>query len=286
MAPKTWILVAVVFASAPALAAAPPVGYATATGYFKKETRPTLYQPLNVLDGREITAWCTSSADSLSDQLRFGFKGNVRIDEVRIYTGNGADDASFQEFSRAKKFSLKSPTNARTFTVADQRGLQQVAIRPPLTGAYFSMEILDQYPAEDPESPVCVTDVVFYSDGKPLNGPWLTQKLKYDKQKAPLLGTWFSGYEGAPERFLSFNFDGTYRYDYQPIDQNKKARSFSGDFEVSGNRLVLEVPGKGKVTLKIKRERVGEEGAGSKRVMTFEGKDLPDDLKDTFRDQP
>ena len=31
-------------------AAAAGVGFAQATGYFKKDTRPTLYQPLNLLD--------------------------------------------------------------------------------------------------------------------------------------------------------------------------------------------------------------------------------------------
>ena len=39
--------------------------------------------------------------------------------------------------------------------------------------------------------------MIFYTDGKPLNGAWLTQKLKYDKHRAPLLGTWYAGYEGA-----------------------------------------------------------------------------------------
>ena len=32
------------------------IGYAQATGYFKKESRPTLYQPLNLLDARDATA--------------------------------------------------------------------------------------------------------------------------------------------------------------------------------------------------------------------------------------
>ena len=37
-------------------AEAAPVGYAQASGYFKKDSRPSLYQPLNLLDGREATS--------------------------------------------------------------------------------------------------------------------------------------------------------------------------------------------------------------------------------------
>src|SRR5262249_45151494 len=152
--------------------------------------------------------------------LTFGFKDMAKIDEVRIYTGNGFDDRTFQDFSRAKKLVLKAPTGARTIMLADHRGLQAVAVNPPLAGAQFMLEIVEEFPAEDPEMPVCITDVIFYSDGKPLNGSWLTQRLKYDKGQAPLLGTWFAGPEGAPDRFLSFFFDGTYRLVFQPFDEN------------------------------------------------------------------
>lgn len=262
-------------------ASSAPIGYAQSTGYYKKETRPTLYQPLNLLDGREVSVWCTSGGDPLNDKLFFGFKGPATIDEVRVYTGNGSDDASFQEFSRAKKFSIKSSHGARSFTVADQRGLQSVSLQPPLSGTNFTLEILDLYPAEDPDSPVCVTDIVFYSHGKPLNGPWLTQKLKYDKQRAPVLGTWYSGYVGAPERFLSLFFDKTYRLDYEPIDTAKKVRAFTGEYEVYGSRVTLTVPGKGKFTGKLSRRT--DEGGG--RTLTFEGA-APEDLKEAFRDQP
>jgi hypothetical protein len=258
-----------------------PIGYAQATGYFKKDTRPTLYQPLNLLDARENTAWCTSGADPLNEELFFGFKGSSRIDEVRIYTGNGFDDSTFKEFSRAKKFSIKGPAGAQSFTVADQRGLQAISLNPPITGAQLRMEVLDLYPSEDPDQPVCVTDIVFLADGKPLNGSWLTQKLKYNKQQAPYLGTWFAGYEGAPDRFLSFYFDGSYRYVFDPYDKSmQKDKVLSGSYEISGNRITLEVPGKGKVSARIHREKGKEKGF----ELVLEG-DLPEDLKQTFRDQ-
>ena len=47
----------------PSVALAAPVGYAQATGYYKQSSRPTLYQPLNLLDGRETTG-CMSVTSS------------------------------------------------------------------------------------------------------------------------------------------------------------------------------------------------------------------------------
>ncbi|HEX4621799.1 MAG TPA: hypothetical protein VH208_09560 [Myxococcaceae bacterium] len=265
-----------------AFASAPPIGYAQATGYFKKDTRPTLYQPLNLLDGREVTAWCSPTADPLSEQITFGFKDAARIDEVRVYTGNGFDDSTWKEFSRAKKLSLKGPVAGAKFQVADERGLQSVPINPPLVGARFTLEVLDQYPSEDPDAPVCITDIVFYSEGKPLNGSWLTQKLKYDKGRAQLMGTWFAGPEGAPDHFLSFYFDGSFQYSYEPFDPTVKHKSFHGEYDASGSRLALDLPGKGRVSVRIHRDKKGDD-AGA-RTLNLEG-DLPEDMKLTFRDK-
>jgi hypothetical protein len=269
----------------PALSfASPQIGYAQATGYYKQDSRPTLYQPLNMLDGREITSWCSASADVFAETLTFGFKGVATIDEIRIYTGNGFDDRTFQEFGRAKKLVIRSISGAQTLTVSDRRGLQAVLLRPPMSGLEFTMDIADQYPAEDPEMPVCITDVVFYSEGKALNGAWLTQKLKYDRNQSPILGTWFAGPEGAADRFLSFFFDGTYRFAYQPYDPEAKAHSFAGSYEASSSRLNLEIPGKGRSTVKLRRETKEKPPGNVRRTLLLEG-DLPDELKQAYRDR-
>lgn len=264
------------FASARAQA----IGYAQATGYFKKATRPSLYQPLNLLDGREATAWCSSGSDVLNDQLSFGFKGPVRIDKINVYTGNGFDKSTWEEFSRARKLAIKSAFGAQTFTLNDQRGQQSVDFNPPLEGANFVLEILDVYPAEDPDVPTCLTDVVFFSGGKPLNGSWLTQKLKYDRTQAPYLGTWYAGYEGAPDHFLSFYFDGTYRYVYEPFDKSlNKPKSFGGSYDPGASRVSIELPGKGKVSAAVSRGT-----SETAHTLKLSG-DLPKELEQTFRDR-
>ncbi len=257
------------------------IGYAQATGYFKKDTRPTLYQPLNLLDGRDATAWCSPSADPLNDALSFGFNGPVTVDALRISTGNNFDASTFQEFARAKKLRLRAGKQTQVIDLQDVRGEQSIPLKTSLTAARFTLEVVDQYPAEDPDMPACLTDVVFVTDGKPLNGPWLTTKLKYDKHAAAVLGTWYAGYEGTPDQFLSFNFDGTFRYSFEPFDTRRaKEKVLEGGYDVSASRVVFELKGK-RHSAKYSKDPAKKGG----HTLSFDG-DVPEDLKQQFRSVP
>lgn len=268
-----------------ALVAAPAsaggIGYAQATGYFKKDSRPTLYQPLNLLDARDITAWCSTTSDPLNELLSFGFNGPVRIEELRINSGNNFDANTWNEFGRARKLVVKSGKQSQTITIEDVRGAQAVQLNPPMLGSRFTIEVLDQYPAEDPDASVCVTDIVFVSEGKPLNGPWLTTKLKYDKATALVMGTWYAGFEGTPDRFLSLNFDGTFRYSYEPFDTTRnKEKVVQGTYDASSSRIVFEIGGK-KTAVKFSKDPAKKGGFN----LNFDG-ELPEDLKGSWRSQP
>jgi hypothetical protein len=272
---------AAVLAALPAFAG--PIGYAQATGYYKKDSRPTLYQPLNMLDGRDNTAWCTTTGDPLNDHLTFGFKGPEHIDEIHITTGNNFSADTFAQFARAKKIEIKGPTGGQTFIVADQRGPQTIAINPPLDGARFTVEVLDLYPSDDVDAPVCITDFIFVSGGKAASGNWLGAKLKYDKHIAQIMGTWFGGYEDAPDRFLSFFFDGTFSFTYEPYDTSKyQPKSVSGEFDVSPGRVTFQI-GKAKKSAKMNLD--ANRGKKGGQMLVFEG-ELPDELKQTFRSVP
>lgn len=265
--------------AAPALAGG--IGYAQATGYFKKDSRPTLYQPLNLLDGRDATAWCSTTSDPLSELLTFGFNGPVRLEELRISTGNNFDASTWNDFSRAKKLVIKSGKQSQTITVEDVRGSQAVQLNPPMLGSRFVIEVLDHYSAEDPDASVCMTDLVFVAEGKPLNGPWLTTKLKYDKAAALVMGSWYAGFEGTPDRFLALNFDGTFRYSYEPFDTTRnKEKVVTGTYDVTTSRIVFELGGK-KHGVKFSRDE-GKQGA---HVLAFDG-ELPEDLKGAWRSRP
>jgi hypothetical protein len=256
-------------------------GYAQASGYFKQELRPTLYQPLNLLDGRDNTAWCSPTADALNELLTFGFKGTVQIDELKVTTGNNFDANNFGEFSRARKLLLKSGREKRTLELQDVRGPQVLSVSPPLTGSRFVIEVLDSYPSDDLDAPTCLTDVIFVASGKPLSGPWLTTKLKFDKPTQLVMGTWYQGYDKTPDHTLTFHFDGTFRFTVEPFDTTRsKAQEVSGTFDASTSKLSMVFSGK-RYALKYARDAAKKGGL----TLTFEG-EMPAELKGIWRNSP
>ena len=261
-----------------------PIGYAQATGYFKQDSRPTLYQPLNLLDARDATAWCTQTADTLNDPLTFGLKGAETLSELKISNGNNFSAETWAEYGRAKKIEIRSAAGARRLEIADTRGMQTLALDPPLEGVRFTVEVLDSYPPDDPDMPVCLTDLIMVGGGKPLSGSYLTSKLKYDKNLFSVMGTWYAGYDGKPDQFLSFFFDGSFKYTYEPYDADRnKPKSVEGEFDVNGGRITFSLKGgKGKVNAKLSKDANKKKGG---YTLVFEG-ELPPDLKQTFRSVP
>lgn len=264
-----------------ALAAPPSVGYAQAADYLEKDAHPQRFHPLNLLDGRDATVWCAAPGQSVSP-ITIGFKGVATVDEVRLYTGNGSEREAFKEFARAKKLTLEGKDSARNFTVEDKRGLQTVPLNPPVSGAWFTLDVKSTFPGTDSDAPVCLTDIVFYSEGKPLNGTRLAPVLRYEPRTAPLLGTWFAGHTGAPDRFLSLYVDGTYRFVHEPLD-GAEPTVLTGAYTASGSRLTVELPKKGKVPLRYTRQEADSPATGY--TLTLEG-DLPDAWKEPFRSRP
>jgi hypothetical protein len=150
-----------------------------------------------------------------------------------------------------------------------------------MLGSRFTVEILDTFPAEDPDASVCLTDVVFVAEGKPLNGSWLTTKLKYDKSAATVMGTWYAGFDGTPDRFLSLNFDGTFRYSYEPFDTTRnKEKVVTGSYDPSASRITFEIAGK-KHGVKFSKDPSKKAGF----TLAFDG-ELPEDLKGPWRSVP
>jgi hypothetical protein len=263
-----------------ALAAPPSVGYAQAADYLEKDAHPERYHPINVLDGRDASVWC--AAPGSASTLTIGFKGVATVDEVRLYTGNGSEREAFKAFARAKKLTLEGKDSAKNFTVEDKRGLQTVPLNPPVSGAWFTLDVKSTFPGSDSDAPVCLTDIVFYFGGKPLNGTRMAPVLRYEPRTEPLLGTWFAGARGAPDRFFSLYVDGTYRFVHEPLDGTEPT-VLTGAYTASGSRLTVELPKKGKVPLRYTREEATGPGGG--HTLTLEG-ELPDEWKEPFRSKP
>ena len=278
---RSLLLAPLLLSTAASAASNAPPGYAQADDWLERRSQPERYVPLNLLDGRDTTAWCATGEDPAP--ITVGFKDAVTVDEVRIYTGDGSDRAAFKAHARMRKLTLTSVDAARSVTVEDKRGLQAVRLSQPLPGARFILEVVARFPGASDEAPVCITDLVFYSGGKALNGTWLASRLKYNARLAPLLGTWFGGLEGAPEGFLSFYLDGTYRYTREPLEGGGPT-SVTGTYTLSGTRLSLEVPKRGRVTLRL--QKGGDEGARLPEAsLTVEGP-LAEEWGHEFRGKP
>ncbi|NMO23474.1 discoidin domain-containing protein, partial [Pyxidicoccus fallax] len=265
----------------PAAASNAAPGYAETTDWLERQSQPERYTPLNLLDGRDTTAWCATGEDPAP--ITIGFKDAVTVDEVRVYTGDGTDRAAFKARARVKKFTLTSVDASRSLTVEDKRGLQVVRLSQPLPGARFILEVVDRFPGASDDAPVCITDLVFVSGGKALNGTFLASRLKYDARLAPLLGTWFGGLEGAPESFLSFYLDGTFRYTREPLEGGGPT-SVTGTYTLSGSRLSLDVPKRGKATARLVKG--GEAGTRSPEASLEVEGPLAEDWGREFRGRP
>ena len=263
--------------------AAPLVGWIRATGQLDAET-PARYTPLNLLDGVSSTAWCTRGADALSETVGFGFAEPVKLTRLLVTTGNNATEESFHAFSRARKLLLRAGEATVTFSVEDRREPQSIQLETPLTGKAFTLEVLDAFTAEDVLAAVCLADVVPYAGLTQLAGAPLRKLLGPQPARAELLGPWYAGPDGTPDRSLTFFFDGTWR---SSPEGSGKVKPLSGKWGVSSGQVWLTVPGLGKVDARPRVNRRPDAAAASRSrpsaTLTFDG--AVGELKQSYRDR-
>jgi len=265
------------------LSAVPGLGYVQATDWYEHASNPAHFQPLQLVDGNLKTAWCSASSDAQASALSFGFATMVAVDEVRVGTGNQSDTTAFHGSARPKKLVLRTDGRASTFAVADTEGVQTVKLDQPLQGQVFSLEVLDVEPAEDPAAPACLSEVQLVSHGKPVPHP-KKALLKWDPQRQRLLGTWYAGDEGNPDRALSFFLDGTWQLRTVVYDEPTRPKTVNGTWGPEKKGLWMKAPtsGKGRVTPELETKA---DARGKPRVtLTLKGS-VPAALRVPFRDR-
>jgi len=265
------------------LSAVPGLGYVQATDWYEHANNPAHFQPLQLVDGNLKTAWCSSTSDAQADALGFGFASVAVVDEVRVGTGNQADTASFHASARPRKFVLRTDGRASTFSVADTEGVQTVKLDQPLQGQVFTLEVLDVEPAEDPAAPACVSEVELVSHGKPVPHP-KGKLLKWDPQRQRLLGTWYAGDEGNPDKSLSFFLDGTWQLRTVVYDEPTRPKTVTGTWGLEKKGLWMKAPtsGKGKVTPELETKA---DARGKPRTTLALKGSVPAALRVPFRDR-
>lgn len=278
-------LAAALLVAAASAHAVPGVGWIRASGQLASDV-PGRYSALNLLDGVSSTVWCSRGADALSETLSFGFAEPVTLSRVEVTTGNAASDQTFHAFSRVRKLLLRGPDATATVAVEDRPGLQSVQLEKPLRGKVFGVEVLDSYSAEDPLAPVCLADLIPYAGSTALAGPALRRSLVYQPARVELLGLWFGGPEGAPDRTLTFFLDGTWRY--APEGTTARVKPLAGKWWLKSGQVWLSLPGHAKVEARPKITRRADAGADPSKgkpfaTLTFEG--AVGELKTSFRER-
>jgi hypothetical protein len=268
-----------VLLAAAAARAAPTVGWVRASGQLEA-SNPSRYSPLNLLDGVPSTAWCSRDADALKETLAFGFAEPVTLTRLEVTTGNGASQETFHAFSRVRKLLLRAPEASATVTLEDRLGPQSVQLEKPLKGKVFTLEVLDSFSAEDPLAPVCLADLLPFSGTMPLAGAVLRKRLGTQPGRAEVLGLWYSGPDGAPDRTLTFFLDGTWRS--LPEGSSGHGKPLAGTWWMKGSEMWLTIPGTGKVQ---GRPRVSvQKDAAGKPLLTLALEGPVGPLKQPFRD--
>ncbi|MGI5860789.1 MAG: NADase-type glycan-binding domain-containing protein [Myxococcales bacterium] len=262
-------------------------GYARASSQLERDSRPARYQPLNLIDGRAATAWCEGApGDGVGQRVVIGFKAPVSIDEVRITNGEASSRQAFKANNRVRILTLSSEPARHTVTLSDAQRPQEIKLGKPLEAERVVVEIQEVFRGEGEEDATCLTDLVFVSGGKPLNGPALAGKLGSREGAIPLMGSWYSGLEGAPERFLDFYFDKTFRYQHKPFDPEEPGEEIHGEYAFDGKRLRLKPSGKDWVEATVRLTAEESKDGLPRAKLVVDSEPLSGSLARIWSDQP
>ncbi len=266
--------------AAAAANAAPSVGWVRASGQLDAST-PSRYSPLNLLDGLPATAWCSRDADALKETLAFGFAEPVTLTRLEVTTGNAASEQAFHAYSRVRKLLLRGPEATATVTLEDRLGPQSVLLEKPLKGRAFTLEVLDSFSAEDPLAPVCLADLLPFAGATPLAGAVLRKQLGTQPGRTEVLGLWYGGPDGAPDRTLAFFLDGTWRS--LPEGSSGHGKPLAGKWWTKAGEVWLTLPGAGKV--EARPRVVAQKDAAGKPLVTLVLDGAVGPLKQPYRDR-
>ncbi len=275
---RAWPPVLLLLAATTAQAV-PRVGWVRASGQLDAST-PNRYTPLHLLDGVASTVWCSRGADALSETLSFGFAEPVTLTRIDVTTGNAGSDETFHAFSRVRKLLLKGQSGTATLVLEDRPEPQSVPLPKPLRGQTFTLEVLDTFPAEDVLAAACLADFLPFSGTTPLAGAGLKKHLGYQPGGTELLGVWYGGPAGAPDRSLTFFLDGSWRL--SPEGPSGRGKPLHGGWGMKAGELWLSIPGMGKVQA---HPRLVASEAGGKPVASLSLEGPVGELKQTFRDR-
>jgi hypothetical protein len=247
-----WIQILWLFV--PVTASAGEVLYARSNGDFQKRTHPGRYSALNILDDDTSTVWC-SFGTGKGAEIEVVFTEPVRIEKMTVATGNQQSDRTFQSFNRVRRMAVSEGDMMHMVEIEDKQGPQNLSFDPTLNTDRLVLKLRAGYRGSGKRH-TCISDIVFYQGGRPLNGKQLRAKVKKGRRVIDFLDTWVSGPDYARDRELIFGVTGAYRFLYIPNDPQETSLRKTGSWRMQGKNPAIRLGGKW-IPVKVKRDDAG-----------------------------
>lgn len=232
LATSAWILAMI--AVAPPASAADSLIYVRASSQYGRDSEPSRYHPLNLLDDDPETVWCEGDAELGEGQtITFYFRARQKID--RIVIGPTAKSGRIIEAVR-----ITDGTNSVRVELGDTYVEQR--LNSPLDGQTYVVTIErvlgPNKGAPLPPDAACLADMLLYHGGRLFGGRTPAGKLRFDATRDIVLGRWNGPPFGAPESILTFGLDGSWDWVYRPL-LGGKGDTWRGEYRFRDNRLLM-----------------------------------------------
>jgi hypothetical protein len=238
----------------PLSASAGEVLYAKSNGDYQGRSAPGRYSALNILDDDKSTVWC-SAGTGKDAEIEVVFTGQAHIEKMAVATGNQKNDKTYKSFSRVRQMVVSEDDMVHTVELEDKMGSQTLNFDPALATNRLVLKLKAGHRGSG-ERHTCISDIVFYKGGRPLNGKHLKKHVKNSKKTIEFLDTWVSGPDYARDRELVFGVSGTYRFLYIPNDLQETALRKTGTWRMEGKNPAIKEGNKW-IPVKVKRDDAG-----------------------------
>jgi len=251
---KRICLLEILLLFTPLSASAAEVLYVKSNGDFQARSHPGRYSALNMLDDDPSTVWC-SSGTGKGAEIEVVFSEKAHIEKMSMATGNQKSDATYQSFNRVRRMAVSEGDMVHTVELEDKPGSQTLRFDPTLASDRLVLKLKAGYRGSGKRH-TCISDIIFYKGGRPLNGKQLRGHIKKSKKVLSFLDTWVSGPDYARDRELVFGVSGTCRFLYIPNDLQETAMRRTGNWRVEGENPAIKMGDKW-IPVKVKRDDAG-----------------------------
>ena len=238
----------------PLSASAGEVLYAKSNGDYQGRSNPGRYSALNILDDDPSTVWC-SSGTGKGAEIEVVFSKEAHIEKMSMATGNQKSDKTYQSFNRVRRMAVSEGDMVHTVELEDKQGSQTLSFDPTLATDRLVLKLKAGFRGSGKRH-TCISDIVFYKSGRPLNGKHLKNHVKKARKHFDFLDTWVSGPDYARDRELILGVSGTYRFLYIPNDPQETSLRKTGNWRMEGKKPAIKEGNKW-IPVKVKRDDAG-----------------------------